>query len=45
VGGLDPEIRPTHLHYAFDDEILFLKALLPTADTFAAAATGLISPT
>jgi len=35
VGGLDPEIHPTHLHYAFDDDIPFLEALLPTADTFA----------
>lgn len=34
VGGLDPEIHPTHLHYAFDDDIPFLEALLPTADTF-----------
>lgn len=35
VGGLDPEIHSTHLHYAFDDDIPFLDALLPTADTFA----------
>ncbi|WP_254868607.1 FRG domain-containing protein [Phaeobacter sp. HF9A] len=40
VGGLDPEIHPTHLLYAFEDAIPFLEALLPTADTFAATFLG-----
>lgn len=34
VGGIAPELRDTHLHYAFDDAERFLEALLPTADTF-----------
>ncbi|WP_228931536.1 FRG domain-containing protein [Roseibium aggregatum] len=40
VGSLKPEIHATHLHYAFDDGVAFLEALLPTADTFAATFHG-----
>lgn len=35
IGGLAPKVLQTHLHYAFDDDIPFLEALLPMADTFA----------
>lgn len=34
VGGCKPDIYDTHLRYDFDDMEVFLKALLPTADTF-----------
>ncbi|MEX5576212.1 FRG domain-containing protein [Pseudophaeobacter sp. A-200-2] len=40
VGGIEPEIHATHLHYAFDDDVPFLEALLPTADTFASNVSG-----
>lgn len=40
VGGIAPEPRGTHLHYAFDDEVLFLEALYPTADTFVSNTHG-----
>lgn len=40
VGGVAPEVHPTHLHYAFDDDVPFLEALLPTADTFASNYLG-----
>lgn len=40
VGGLEPEIHETHLHYAFDNDVPFLDALLPTADTFASKYHG-----
>ncbi|PKR55193.1 hypothetical protein COO20_07120 [Thalassospira marina] len=36
VGGCKPDIYNTHLRYNFDDMDVFLKALLPTADTFEA---------
>lgn len=40
LGGHDPVVRPTHLHYAFDDHTPFLDALLPTSDTFSANYQG-----
>ncbi|EPX83412.1 FRG domain-containing protein [Salipiger mucosus] len=40
LGVHEPEVHPTHLHYAFDDDIPFLEALLPTADTFSGKYVG-----
>lgn len=40
LGGVEPGIQTTHLHYAFDDDELFLETLLPTADTFASNIHG-----
>ncbi|UWR74826.1 FRG domain-containing protein [Phaeobacter inhibens] len=40
LGNQYPEIHPTYLHYAFDDDVPFLEALLPTADTFSGNYSG-----